>query len=151
MFEWGGQPTRLPCTLGDQQAGPRCGRPLWQHHQVWEVFVHLPQRRPCGCVGSLRARLPRQLGPMTARSTAPACFDVSSVIPKNLRFSQRTRLEAGALATTPGGESGRELQAARHPEAAQNAPARQEEGRGFTGKGRLRSPSRIVKGSPDCG
>lgn len=30
---------------------------------------------------------------------APACFDVSSVIQKNLRFSQRLRLVAGALPT----------------------------------------------------
>ncbi|XP_012496107.1 PREDICTED: THAP domain-containing protein 10 [Propithecus coquereli] len=63
---------------------------------------------------------------------APACFDVSSVIQKNLRFSQRLRLVAGAVPTlhrvpapTPKGdlagglEKGGKLQAARHSEAAQ--------------------------------
>ncbi|XP_030670542.1 THAP domain-containing protein 10 isoform X1 [Nomascus leucogenys] len=66
---------------------------------------------------------------------APACFDVSSVIQKNLRFSQRLRLVAGAVPTlhrvpalaSKGGEEGDqagrpdtrgELQAARHSEAA---------------------------------
>ncbi|XP_039093790.1 THAP domain-containing protein 10 [Hyaena hyaena] len=66
---------------------------------------------------------------------APACFDVSSVIQKNLRFSQRLRLVAGAVPTlhrgsgpAPGGaedgeqaggpERGREPRAARLAEAA---------------------------------
>ncbi|XP_069314285.1 THAP domain-containing protein 10 [Eulemur rufifrons] len=67
---------------------------------------------------------------------APACFDVSSVIQKNLRFSQRLRLVAGAVPTlhrvpapapkgeeegdlAGGPEKGGKLQAARHSEAAQ--------------------------------
>uniref|UniRef100_A0A8C6B7Y4 THAP domain-containing protein 1 n=1 Tax=Monodon monoceros TaxID=40151 RepID=A0A8C6B7Y4_MONMO len=66
---------------------------------------------------------------------APACFDVSSVIQKNLRFSQRLRLVAGAVPTlhrvsspaakgqeegdgTGGPEKGGEPQAVRQPEAA---------------------------------
>uniref|UniRef100_A0A2K5RVC7 THAP domain-containing protein 1 n=1 Tax=Cebus imitator TaxID=2715852 RepID=A0A2K5RVC7_CEBIM len=65
---------------------------------------------------------------------APACFDVSSVIQKNLHFSQRLRLVAGAVSTlhrvaapapkwkeegAPGGrpDAGGELQAARHSAA----------------------------------
>nr|XP_012623767.1 THAP domain-containing protein 10 [Microcebus murinus] len=67
---------------------------------------------------------------------APACFDVSSVIQKKLRFSQRLRLVAGAVPTlhrmpvpapkgeeegdlAGGPEKGGKLQAARHSEAAQ--------------------------------
>ncbi|XP_008581048.1 PREDICTED: THAP domain-containing protein 10 [Galeopterus variegatus] len=58
---------------------------------------------------------------------APACFDVSSVMQKNLRFSQRLRLVAGAVPTlhrvpapAPAGglEMGGELHATGHSEAA---------------------------------
>ncbi|XP_007467907.1 PREDICTED: THAP domain-containing protein 10 [Lipotes vexillifer] len=66
---------------------------------------------------------------------APACFDVSSVIQENLRFSQRLRLVAGAVPTlhrvsspapkgqeegdgAGGPEKGGEPQAVRQPEAA---------------------------------
>lgn len=66
---------------------------------------------------------------------ASACFDVSSVIQKNLRFSQRLRLVAGAVPTlhrvsspaskgqeegdgAGGPEKGGEPQAVRQPEAA---------------------------------
>ncbi|XP_073852260.1 THAP domain-containing protein 10 isoform X3 [Macaca fascicularis] len=69
---------------------------------------------------------------------APACFDVSSVIQKNLRFSQRLRLVAGAVPTlhrvpapaSKGEEerdqagrpdTGGELQAARHSETVPDA------------------------------
>ncbi|XP_032100737.1 THAP domain-containing protein 10 [Sapajus apella] len=88
---------------------------------------------------------------------APACFDVSSVIQKNLHFSQRLRLVAGAVPTlhrvaapapkwkeegAPGGrpDTGGELQAARHSAGGWEARC------GFTGKER---PPRVMEGPLD--
>ncbi|XP_064238257.1 THAP domain-containing protein 10 isoform X2 [Aotus nancymaae] len=95
---------------------------------------------------------------------APACFDVSSVIQKNLHFSQRLRLVAGAVPTLhrvaapapkwkeEGAQAGRpdtggELQAARHsavvpgpvsctrPRAGKRAAASQTESYSFAQAG----------------
>lgn len=118
------------------------GRAVRHHHHVREVAVPLPQGPGCAAaVGPLRAGPPRRLVRGNDRSVicsdhfAPACFDVSSVIQKNLRFSQRLRLVAGAVPTlhrvsspasmgqeegdgAGGPEKGGEPQAVRQPEAA---------------------------------
>lgn len=107
---------------------------------------------------------------------APACFDVSSVIQKNLRFSQRLRLVAGAVPTlhrlsgpapqgeeegeqAGGPEKGGEPQAVRQAEAApgpatctllparKRAAASQVKGHQESPEGRGRTPG-LWLGSP---
>ena len=122
----------------------RCrAHPLRQHRRVREVAVSLPQRAgPCGCWGPLRAGPPASWYRCSDSSVvcsehfAPVCFDVSSVIQKNLRFSERLRPVAGAVSIL-------------HPVASLLKPkGKEEETERAAGEGRKAPGSQAAPGYP---
>eukprot|EP00069_Balaena_mysticetus_P005975 bmy_05047T0 len=122
-----------PCSQGKLQGGG--GSPRAGYFPRWGRSSALPAAGGRGRRQGVDWYEANDSSVICSDHFAPACFDVSSVIPKNLRFSQRLRFVAGAVPTlhrvsspvskgqeegdgVGGPEQGGEPQAVRQPEAA---------------------------------